>query len=78
MVRWGENGAEIRQGRLRLEAEVLERHPLPLRAPAGGSMTRTIHESLFAAVRYRLWEGERLLFDHTDLRASFEWSDITQ
>lgn len=78
VVRWGEDGAEIRQGRLRLAAQVLERHPLPLRAPTGGSMSRTIHESLFATVRYRLWEGERLLFDHTDPQASFEWSDAAQ
>lgn len=78
VVRWGESGAEVRQGRLRLAAEVLEHRALPLQAPNGGSMSRTIHESLFATVRYRLWEGEKLLFDHTDPQASFEWSDITQ
>lgn len=76
--RWGENGAKVRQGRLRLEAEVLERHALPLQAPNRGKMSRTIHESLFATVRYRLWEGEKLLFDHTDPQASFEWSDAAQ
>ena len=74
-VGWGADGAQIRQGRLRLEAKVLEHHPLPLRAPNGGGMSRTIHESLFATVRYRLWEGEKLLFDHTDSQASFEWSE---
>ncbi len=75
---WGENGAKVRQGRLCLEAEVLERHALPLQAPNRGKMSRTIHESLFATVRYRLWEGEKLLFDHTDPQASFEWSDTAQ
>lgn len=75
---WGENGAKVRQGRLCLETEVLERHALPLQAPNRGKMSRTIHESLFATVRYRLWEGEKLLFDHTDPQASFEWSDTAQ
>ena len=77
-VRWGESGAEVCQGRLCLALEVLEHYPLPLRAPAGGNMSRTIHESLFATVRYRLWEGETLLFDHTDHQASFEWSQAAQ
>ena len=76
LERWGANGAEVRQGRLRLEAEVLEQRPLPLRAPDRGEMSRAIHESLFATVCYRLWEGEKLLFDHTDPQASFEWSEI--
>ena len=77
-VRWGEDGAQVRQGTLRLEMEVLGCHPLPLRAPNGGKMSRTIHESLFATVRYRMWEGEKLLFDHTDPQASFEWSEAAQ
>ena len=36
LVRWGEDGAEIRQGRLRLAAQVLERHPLPPPGPYRG------------------------------------------
>ena len=65
----------MRQGKLRLTVELLERRELPLQAPAGGKMSRTIHESLFATVRYRLWEGKELIFDHTDSQASFEWSE---
>ena len=74
--RWSGQGAVIRQGRLRLAVDVLAREDRELRAPARGSMSRTIHESLYAAVRFRLWEGERLLFDHTDGEASFEYSDL--
>lgn len=38
-------------------------------------MRRTIRESLCAVVRYRLWAGGELLFDHRDRCASFEYSD---
>ncbi len=72
---WGPQGAAVRQGKFRLTVELLERRALPLQAPHRGKMSRTIHESLFAAVRYRLWEGEELIFDHRDEQASFEWSD---
>ena len=43
-------------------------------APERGSMSRVIRESLCARVRYRFWEGERLVFDHEDDRASFEYA----
>ena len=59
-----------------IQPELLERRALPLQAPHRGKMSRTIHESLFAAARYRLWEGEELIFDHRDDQASFEWSEI--
>lgn len=74
--RWSEQGAVIRQGRLRLAVDVLAQEGRALRAPTGGKMNRTIHESLYAAVRFRLWEGGWLLFDHTDGEASFEYSDL--
>lgn len=72
--RWSAAGAVIRQGAFRLEVEVLETQALPLRAPAGGGMGRTIHESLCATLRYRFWHGAALLFEHTDPYASFEYA----
>ena len=72
---WSGAGAAVRQGKYRLTAELLEGQGCPLRAPAGGVMARTIHESLRAAVRYRFWAGETLLFDHTDRCAGFEYAD---
>ena len=54
--------------------ELLEERSRPLKAPVLGDMSRTIHESLSAVVRYRFWEGDRLLFDHTDSRSSFEYA----
>ena len=72
--RWSEKGAVIRQGKYRLEIDVLSAQGLPLRAPVQGRMTRTIRESLCAKVRCRFFIRDRLLFDHTDDRASFEFS----
>lgn len=73
--RYGPEGAEVRQGKYRLEVQRLDGEGQDLRAPARGAMSRTIREGLCCRVRYRLRYGERLLFDHTDGRASFEWSD---
>ena len=71
---WSPAGAAVRQGRYRLQAETLSARGQALRAPAEGRMERTIHESLCAEVRYRFWRGEDLLFERTDRRASFEYS----
>lgn len=73
--RWDEAGAELCQGELRLTADLLEGSGQPLRAPVSGQLVRAITESLRATVRYRFWEGERLVFDHVDGRASFEYAD---
>lgn len=73
--RWSSGGAVIRQGKLRLEAELLEEQARPLRAPVKGNMVRTVHESVCAKVRYRFYIGEQLLFDHTDSGAGFEYAD---
>lgn len=71
---WTFSGAVIRQGKYRLEVELLNERRQALRAPADGCMERTIHESLCAEVRYRFWHGDNLLFQHTDSNASFEYS----
>ena len=71
---WSPSGAVIRQGRHRLEAKLLNERKQALRAPVEGRMERTIHESLCAEVRYRFWRGKDLLFQHTGLNASFEYS----
>ena len=71
---WSPSGAVIRQGKYRLEAELLNERKHALRAPVDGRMERTIHESLCAEVCYRFWCGQELLFQHTDPYASFEYS----
>ena len=73
ILNWSSKGASLRQGKHRLEVELLEQKAQPLRAPSDGNMSRTIHESLCARVRYRFWQSNELLFDHTDDCASFEW-----
>lgn len=74
LVDWGREGAELRQGKYRLRVELLRSFAQPLRAPVDGAMGRVIHESLCSKVRYRFWVGETLLFDHTDIGASFEYA----
>ena len=71
---WSSTGAVIRQGKYRLQAELLEAQGQALHAPVEGRMERTIHESLCARVRYCFWRGKELLFQHTDPYASFEYS----
>lgn len=71
---WSPSAAVIRQGKYRLEAELLNERRQALRAPAEGRMARTIHESLCAEVCYSFQHGKDLLFQHTDSNASFEYS----
>lgn len=73
--RWSEYGASLHQGPLRLTVELLRREDNSLRAPVAGDMARTIHESLCATVRYRFWDHDMLLFDHTDQQASYEYAE---
>lgn len=71
---WSPKGAVLIQGKYRLEVQLLDQKSQPLRAPADGDMSRTIHESLRAEVRYRFWHGRELLLDHTDDHAGFEYA----
>jgi len=74
---WSAHGAKVVQGKYQLVVEVLEKQGQPLRAPVEGAMGRIIHESLCTKVRYRFWQKEHLIFDHTDDGASFEYSEKT-
>ena len=71
---WSSSKAVIRQGKYRLEVELLNERRQALYAPVEGRMERTVHESLCAKVRYLFWHGKDLLFQHTDGNASFEYS----
>ena len=71
---WSSKGAVLVQGKYRLEVQLLDQKSQPLRAPADGDMSRTIHESLCAKVRYRFLQGGELLLDHTDAHAGFEYA----
>ncbi len=70
---WSASGAAIRQGKYRLEVQLLDGRRQALRAPVEGRMERTIHESLCGELRCRLWRGKDLLFQHRDQTASFEY-----
>lgn len=72
--KWLARGAVLKQGRYRLEVQLLEQKAQPLRAPSDGDMNRTIHESLCAKVQYRFWRDKELLFDHTATHAGYEYA----
>ncbi|HBA46487.1 MAG TPA: hypothetical protein DCZ91_01520 [Lachnospiraceae bacterium] len=61
------------QGSLELEARLLERTGKPLKAPVGGHMVRTIHESAACRAEYRFRRKGSTLLDFETDRASFEY-----
>lgn len=61
------------QGRLELEAELLEKTGKPLMAPAQGDMVRTIRESAAGRAIYRFRKDDRTLLSFETDRASFEY-----
>lgn len=71
--KWSAQRAVLKQGRYRLEVQLLEQKVQPLRAPSDGDMNRTVHESLCAKVRYRFWRDKELMFDRTAAQAGYEY-----
>lgn len=71
---WSARGVLLSQGKYSLEVQLLEQKAQTLRAPSSGDMSRTVHESLCAKVRYRFWRDGELLLDHTDAHAGFEYA----
>lgn len=63
----------IVQGKLELEAHLLEPAEQPLRAPSNGNMVRTIHESASCRAFYWFRKAGRTLFAFESDRASFEF-----
>ncbi len=69
-----QNGTvRVAQGSLELEARLLERADHPLKAPIGGTMARTIHESPACRAGYGFRENGRTLLAFESDRASFEY-----
>ena len=63
----------IRQGKMELEARLLEPADQKLRAPHQGKMARTIHESAACKAFYRFRKDGRTIFALESDRASFEY-----
>lgn len=63
----------VQQGGTRFTAKLLSVNAQPLRAPVGGSMARTIHESASCTASYCLEKDGRTLFSFTAPNASFEY-----
>lgn len=74
ILRNTENELLIRQGRYRLYINRLaDDNNRPLYAPQSGSMERIIKENIAGRVRYRLTASQKVIFDFTDDRASYEF-----
>lgn len=71
---WSPYGATLKQGRYRLEIQLLKQDAQLLHAPSDGNMNRSVQESLCAKVRYRFWRDSVLLLDHTSERAAYEYA----
>ncbi|NCA93166.1 hypothetical protein EOM82_08025 [bacterium] len=57
------------------EADILKNNNIfGLSAPVCGKMSRIIRESNNAAVRLRLWDKDKPIFDLTSNYASFEYN----
>lgn len=63
----------VRQGNYRFTARRLGDRGHSLLAPAGGSMTRTIHEHPACRVYYRFSDGDRILLEWEATNAAFEY-----
>ena len=73
-VAWIQNRrVRIVQGDLELDACLLEASARPLKAPANGSMVRTIHESASCRASYRFRKKGCTLFAFETDRSSFEF-----
>ena len=69
------SGGEIvvRQGKATFIAKLIEKHAMPLNAPVGGEMSRTIRESASCKASYKFEIKGETLFDFESDRASFEY-----
>ena len=63
----------IEQGKMRLFVKLIQKSSLPLFAPTGGKMTRTIHESISCRAAYRFENDGNTLFSFETDNASFEY-----
>lgn len=64
----------VSQGRTVLQINRITECPRALNAPSGGSMTRTVHESVACTVRYRMYRAGERVFDLTSSHAGFEYA----
>ena len=74
ILRYDENGLELKHGRLRLKIEMMEKIPHPLFAPTAGEMQRVIHENAACRARFYFSVNGEVLLDTESRFASFEYA----
>lgn len=63
----------VKQGSFEFTAKLLKKNAQPLAAPSNGDMCRTIHESASCQAYYRFCHKNKILFEFTTDKASFEF-----
>ena len=69
----GKNRVVVAQGPYTLEARLLDKTVIPLKAPDLGNMTRMIRENTSCKARYIFKKGSKALLDAESPNASFEF-----
>lgn len=67
------NTVTVKQGNFELTARLLKKNAQSLAAPTNGNMCRTIHESASCEAYYRFCHKNKVLFEFTTDKASFEF-----
>ena len=63
----------VEQGNFQLTAKLIKKNAQPLAAPTNGDMCRTIHESTSCKAYYRFCHKNKVFFEFTTDKASFEF-----
>lgn len=67
------NTVTVKQGDFELTSKLIKKNAQPLAAPSNGDMCRTIHESASCEAYYRFCHENKVLFEFTTDKASFEF-----
>lgn len=73
LVKLANGCVQVRQGKMELEARLLEKKQKALKAPMQGDMVRTIQESAACCAYYRFGREGNTFFEFETDRASFEY-----
>jgi hypothetical protein len=73
IIRDDEKGIILKQGKLKLEIDILKNESCGLLAPDKGDMSRTIHEATSCKAEFRFYSGNDMIFDLCSDHTSFEY-----
>ena len=74
--RIGDNAVTVSQGDYEVTAKLIKKKAQPLYAPVNGKMNRIIHESASCKAYYKISRKNKILYEFTSERASFEFEYV--